>query len=168
MAAGANQDRTVQRQSFGSNLYTAALPQVDCRTDCGGMSNTRPSSSDRRSLRYSACAQTSGIAEPDGRPKNSSRSGMSAASQICSGKRPLFAGEGLMVRHERSRRHPAAGGQLVVRALAGQQRPRAADAGAVERAAVLVLAVAVAVVAMPRRPARRLDLEHRIDRPAPC
>ena len=38
-----------------------------------------PSSSDRRSLMYSECAHTSGQAEPDAFPANSSRSGMSAA-----------------------------------------------------------------------------------------
>ena len=43
------------------------------------------------------------------------------------------------------------GGELVVCALAGQQRPGAADAGSVERPAVGVFAVPVALIAMPRR-----------------
>ena len=38
-------------------------------TVCGGMSKTRPSESERRSLRYSAWAQARGMAEPDGRPR---------------------------------------------------------------------------------------------------
>ena len=57
----------------------------------------------------------------------------------------------------------AAGGELVVGALAGQERPRAPDAGSVERSAVGVLAVSVTLIAMPRRTARRVDLERRID-----
>ena len=44
-------------------------------------------------------------------------------------------------------------------ALAGQQRPGTADAGAVERAAVFVLAIAVAVVAAIGGTLRRLHLE---------
>src|SRR5215207_11448494 len=53
-------------------------------------------------------------------------------------------------------------GQLVVAALARQQRPPAPDARAVEGAAVLVLAVAVEVVAVPDRPRRGLGLEQRV------
>ena len=48
-------------------------------------------------------------------------------------------------------------------ALAGQQRPGAADAGSVEWPAIGVFAVAVALIAMPRRTARRVDLERRVD-----
>ncbi len=57
----------------------------------------------------------------------------------------------------------ASGRQLVVRALAGEKRPRAADAGPIERCAVAVFAVTVALVAVPRRPVRRVDLERRVD-----
>jgi len=52
------------------------------------MSNTRPSLMERRSLTYSECAHTSGMADPDGLPQNSSCSGISSASQICSGIKP--------------------------------------------------------------------------------
>ena len=48
-------------------------------------------------------------------------------------------------------------------ALAGQQRPGATDAGSVERPAVGVFAVPVTLIAMPRRTARRVDLERRVD-----
>ena len=37
---------------------------------------------------YSACAHTSGIAEPLGSPGNNSTSGIAGASQTCSGNRP--------------------------------------------------------------------------------
>src|SRR5439155_6714707 len=43
------------------------------------------------------------------------------------------------------------GGDLVVRPLAGQQRPSASDAGAVIAAAVLMLAILVADKPMPHR-----------------
>src|SRR5271170_2712519 len=46
-------------------------------------SKTRPSTAERSSLRYSACAQTSGIAAPVGRPN--SIPSIDGASQICSG-----------------------------------------------------------------------------------
>ena len=52
---------------------------------CGGVSNGRPSASDRRSLRYSAWAQASGMDEPEGRPAKRPFEGMSAESQTCSG-----------------------------------------------------------------------------------
>src|SRR6476661_6151032 len=52
------------------------LPRTYRAYACCGMSNTRPSCSERTSFAYSACAQTSGIAAPLGRPLNSSRSGM--------------------------------------------------------------------------------------------
>ena len=56
-----------------------------------------------------------------------------------------------------------AGGELVVRAFADQQRPAAADAGAVERRAILVLAVPVAVIPTPHRTGCGLALEQMID-----
>ena len=56
------------------------------------------------------------------------------------------------------------GSQLEVRPLAGEQRPCPTDADAVERRAVRVLAVAVAVVPVPARPAGQLDAQQGIDR----
>src|SRR6266487_6832763 len=56
-----------------------------------------------------------------------------------------------------------AGGKLVVRAFADQQRPATPDAGAVERRAVLMLAVPVAVIPMPHRPGDCLALEQAVD-----
>src|SRR5258705_12543857 len=53
--------------------------------------------------------------------------------------------------------------QLVVGALASEERPGAADADAVERWAVGVYAVAVTLIAMPRRTVGRVDLELRVD-----
>ena len=64
---------------------------------------------------------------------------------------PAVARECLKRPRESVARVEASGRKFVVRALAGQQWPRAADSGAVERAAVGVFAVTVAVVAMPRR-----------------
>src|SRR6266540_5829082 len=55
------------------------------------------------------------------------------------------------------------GGELVVRAFADQQRPAAADASAVERRAVFMLTVPVAVIAMPDRPGGGLALEQPVD-----
>src|SRR5437867_1474542 len=54
-------------------------------------------------------------------------------------------------------------GELVVRAFADQQRPAAADASAVERRAVLMLAVPVAVIPMPHRTGGGLALKQMID-----
>src|SRR3954467_9773462 len=48
----------------------------------------------------------------------------------------------------------AAGGELIMAALSGQQGPSPAPPGAVVGAAVLALAVAIAVVAVPARPSR--------------
>src|SRR6478672_7998704 len=48
------------------------------------------------------------------------------------------------------------GRELIMAALAGKQRPDAAAAGAVEGTAVVVLAVAVVVIAMPAGAERRL------------
>ncbi len=59
-----------------------------------------------------------------------------------------------------------AGEQRVVATLAGEQRPAATATGAVEGPAVAVLAVAIAVVAMPDRPVRRLRAQqpvHHLD-----
>ncbi len=87
-------------------------------------------------------------------------SGMSAESQTCSGSRPLSLANDSMARSSSLRLASPARRQFVVGALAGQQRPGAADAGAVERRAVGVFAVAVVVVAVPARAARRVHLQH--------
>ena len=50
-----------------------------------------------------------------------------------------------------------------MRALSGKERPRPADARTVERAAVIVFAIAVAVIAPPAWSGRQLYLEKRID-----
>ena len=55
-----------------------------------------------------------------------------------------------------------AGFDLVMAALAGQERPAASDAGAVEGAAVRMLAIAVAEIAVPHRPRRRVGAQQRI------
>ena len=55
-----------------------------------------------------------------------------------------------------------AGLQLEMAALAGQQRPAAPDAGTVKGAAVLVFAIAVAAIAVPHRPHRRVGAQQRI------
>jgi hypothetical protein len=73
------------------------------------------------------------------------------------------AGETLHGDEEALRFVAAAGRELVVRTLPGQKRPRPADADAVERRTVFVLAIAVAVVTAPARPGRQLDLEQRVD-----
>ena len=94
---------------------------------------------------------------------NSSRSGMSARIPDLLGQKTALAGERLERLRQLFGHVRAAGGELVVGALAGQERPRPPDAGSVERAAVGVLAVAVTLIAMPRRTARRVDLERRVD-----
>ncbi len=58
-----------------------------------------------------------------------------------------------------------AAGEFVVGAFTGQQRPRSADAGAVEGPAVLVLAVTVAAVTIPAGAGRQFDAQRGIDRP---
>src|SRR5581483_12465294 len=73
------------------------------------------------------------------------------------------AREALERREQARGRGALARGELVVRALAREQRPRPPDAGAVEGRAVLVLAVAVAVVAAPARPRGQIDAQQRVD-----
>ena len=78
----------------------------------------------------------------------------------------------LFGQHPAARRHPAhrleVGSriatcrQLVVAALADQERPATTDPGAVEGAPVLVLPVAVAAVAVPGGSAGRLGPEERV------
>ena len=72
-------------------------------------------------------------------------------------------GEGFHHGHEPPGRFDAARGQFVVGALAGEQRPAAADPRAVKRRAILMLAIAIVVVAMPGGARRRLDLEQCVD-----
>src|SRR5690348_12051831 len=48
-------------------------------------------------------------------------------------------------------------------ALAGKQRPGAAHPRAVEGRAVVVLAITVVVIAMPRRTLRQLNLQQRVN-----
>ena len=57
----------------------------------------------------------------------------------------------------------SAGRKLVVRALAGQERPRASDAVSVEWSSVWVFTIPVSLIPVPHRPARRLHLERGID-----
>ncbi len=52
--------------------------------------------------------------------------------------------------------------ELIVAAFAGQQWPAAPAPGAVEGTAVVVLAIAVAVVAVPGRAVRRVGLQERV------
>ncbi len=110
----------------------------------------------------SLCAHTSGIAEPLGRPGSSPRAGIGGAVPNLFGEQPERAAH----RHHRLEigHHVLARGERVMAALAGQQRPAAALTGAVEGAAVGVFAIAVVVVAVPDRSARRLDLQQRVDR----
>ena len=77
---------------------------------------------------------------------------MSAESQICSGKKTAVARECLERLRQLLGDRRVASGELIVGALAGKERPRAADAGPVERAAVGVLAVAVPLIPMPAGP----------------
>ena len=127
------------------------------------MSNTLPSASERASFRYSPWAQASGIAEPDGAAENSSRCGMSGPSQVCSGRSPPSPAR----RSSASSMRSASDLSPHARAWwprspvsSGQTRP---DSGAVEGCTVRVLAVPVAVVAVPGGPVRRLHLQERVD-----
>src|SRR5580693_7683127 len=54
----------------------------------------------------------------------------------------------------------AAGGDFVMAALAGENRPRPADAGPVISAAAVFLAVAIVIVTPPARTLRKLLFEH--------
>ena len=56
-------------------------------------------------------------------------------------------------------------GEFVMRPLAGQKGPAASNPGTVERPAVFVLTVAVAIVAMPARSWGQIDLQERVDCP---
>ena len=82
----------------------------------------------------SACAQTSGIAEPLGPPRQQlPLRDVGGPSHTCSGSSLPWLAHASSAASNRVGLGLAAGQQLVVRALAGQQRPDAADAGAVER-----------------------------------
>src|SRR5438552_13300015 len=68
--------------------------------------------------------------------------------------------------HRASEQHGdvvSAGGKLVVGAFADQEWPAAPDAGAVERRTVFMLAIPVAVIAMPHRPGGSIALEQSVD-----
>src|SRR5208283_5137500 len=54
--------------------------------------------------------------------------------------------------------------QSIMRALSGQQWPGPADAGSVEGGAIFVLAVAVAVIAVPARSLGQFHAEQGVDR----
>ena len=139
---------------------------VSCRyrcTVCGGRSKTSPSNNERHNLTYSACAHTRGMAEPDAWPMKSSRSGMSALSQICSGRRPLLPAIVSIAAGKSLGDIGPAGRELVVCALAGQQRPCATDPRAIEGLAVGMFAVRVALIPMPGWPARRVHLERGVN-----
>ena len=66
------------------------------------------------------------------------------------------------------RRRIVSSDQFVVTAFAGEKRPRTAPAGAVERPPVSVLAIAVAVVAVPSGPVRRIHFEQCIGNRRRC
>ncbi len=127
------------------------------------MSNTRPSPSERQSFTYSACAHTSGIADPDGLPRKQFPFGKVGRIPDLLGKQAALVGEGRDVSLSASAASGRARGELVVRAFGGEQRPRPPHAGAVEGTAVVVLAVAVIVVASPGRPTWKVHLEERVD-----
>ena len=82
----------------------------------------------------SACAQTSGIADPLGSPRSSSSAGIGVGVPHLLGQQLPGLAPRLHRRQQPLRLGAAAGRQLVVRALAGEQRPDAADAGAVDTA----------------------------------
>ena len=58
------------------------------------------------------------------------------------------------------------GSESVVRALSREQRPRTTDPGSVEGGSIFMLAVTVAVVAIPARSLRKFDREQRVDQRA--
>src|SRR3981081_3392241 len=72
------------------------------------------------------------------------------------GNEVAVAGETFEGGEQRFRPNAIPGCQLVMRALAGKQRPRTSDAGAVELLAVLVLAIAIAVIAPPAGSRRQI------------
>ena len=124
-------------------------------------SKTRWSAIERTSLMYSACAHTSGIAD----------AGRAAELQELLGDSVLVpdllrnqsdAHRELLHRAQIGRR-VSAGRQLVVAALARQQRPQPSHTPPLERRAILALPVAVVVVAVPARAGRRLCFQHRVD-----
>src|ERR1019366_10031373 len=79
------------------------------------------------------------------------------------GNHPALVGEGFQGTREAARLVAVSRRELVVGALTDEQGPRSTHAGAVERCAVFVLAVPIAVVAAPRGTVGRLDLQESID-----
>ena len=123
---------------------------------------------DRRSialsLMYSAWAHTSGIAPRSVHRATATLSGLAALVPNLLGNQ---SDPDRMALHRRQiRAGIAAGRQLIVSALGGQQRPRPADAGSIVGGAVGALSVAIVVVAPPAGSARRGHLQHLIDHPA--
>ena len=133
-----------------------------------GRSTGCPASSDQASRTNWACDQASGVADsvpsPTGNP--GLPPGGKSAPQTCSGSRyPSLAAEAIWPRRVRALRGVAQR-ELVLAALAAEDRPVAADRGVVgpvlgrvrgqadvPRAAVLALAVAVEGEAVPERAA---------------
>src|SRR5512145_2086181 len=72
-----------------------------------------------------------------------------------------LVGELFHRRNERNR--IASGSDLVMAALARQNRPRTADARPIEGATVILLPIAIVIVTAPARTLRQVVLEHAID-----
>src|SRR5688572_25456386 len=79
------------------------------------------------------------------------------------GKQARLSGDGLHRLREMLGNVHASGGELVMRALAGQERPPAPHAGPVVRASVGVFTVSVALIPTPDGTTRRFHLQGRIN-----
>jgi len=110
-------------------------------------SNTLPSVDERTIFTYSAWRPGERHRRPGGIPELQVRGRQVREVPELLRDEPRRVGEVLQGEDEGLR--VVASGKLVVPALPGQERPGAAAARAVERAAVGVVAVAVLVVAMP-------------------
>ena len=109
---------------------------------------------------YSACAQSSGTAEPVGRPRLRCCSGRSSSSQTCSGRR--WVGVAKPSNQRMYCANILARGQFVMAPFSRKQGPAAPFAGTHERSAVLALTVSVIVVASPAGARWRLHLKRGI------
>jgi len=110
---------------------------------------------------YSAWDHIKGMAAPVGFPRYMWDSGRSKVSHTCSGSNPVEVAKASMACKKGSR--AAAGGQFVVSPFAGQERPGAARAPAIETRSIVALAVAVVVIAVPARAEGRVSFQHGID-----
>ena len=113
---------------------------------------------------YSECAHTSGTSRPRRLTPKEFQIGNVGCVPDLFREQAAVTGGGVLHYGQQSLRFVAMSGRKrVVGAFAGQQRPGTANPGAIERGSVFVLAIAVAVVAIPARTLRQFHCKQGVD-----